>query len=122
VRIETDARTTGTGAGRVEPAPTSATGAPGRREEHRRTVSVLWSVGTAAFVVLAVVALLLWSGAGDVATPEPEVLDSGPPVGSQEYLARLADQGYIPQETVDRDRLLLERLVNAGRIPAETLD
>jgi hypothetical protein len=59
-------------------------------------------------------------GNGQAMTSAPAV--SGPEVGSQEFLQRLADQGYIPQQAVDRQLLLLERAVARGDIPAATLD
>jgi len=43
-------------------------------------------------------------------------------VGSQEFLYNLAEQGYIPMESVDMDRLLVERLVASGDIPAASLE
>ena len=47
---------------------------------------------------------------------------SGPAVGSQEFLNRLANQGYIPHEAVDQKLLEMERAVRRGDIPPESLD
>jgi hypothetical protein len=43
-------------------------------------------------------------------------------VGSQEFLYKLAEQGYIPMASVDMDRLLTERLVARGDVPAAVLE
>jgi hypothetical protein len=82
----------------------------------------------AVTVALAVVVVLLAMFAGVMATSEDATPSGGTPetstrpaVGSQEYLDRLANQGYIPPDAVDRDLLLLERLVGRGDIPREAL-
>jgi hypothetical protein len=121
--------------GPSEPALDASAPEPARR----RSVLLAWLA--AAVVVIAVIPVLVvllgTAGAGeDGATStgggEPAVDAS---VGSQEYLDRLANQGYIPKEAVpsadpqapeqvppadleERSRLL-EQLANEGRIPSE---
>jgi hypothetical protein len=85
---------------------------------------VRWVTVLIALAALVAVAMQLGATGDDAQPPDaPAVSESSDPaVGSQEFLARLAEQGYIPEESVDQERLLLERLVDEGRIPAETLD
>ncbi len=71
-------------------------------------------------VALATVTITAERDPGQQATEAASV--SGPAVGTQEFLNRLAEQGYIPREAVDQKRLLLERAVERGDIPAATLD
>lgn len=79
-------------------------------------------------MILAIVALIGVATVTITAEGEPgqEVASaaavSGPEVGSQEFLVRLAEQGYIPHEAVDQELLLLEQAVAKGDIPAATLD
>jgi hypothetical protein len=109
----TDLRPTPTGSDRQEPPPTRG---PGR-------APLRWVTILIALAALVAVAVQLGAVGGDRSADGPVVTEPNPPaVGSQEFLARLAEQGYIPPQTVDRERLLLERLVEQGRIPAETLD
>ena len=79
-------------------------------------------------MILAIVALVGVVTVTITAEGEPgqEVASAaavaGPEVGSQEFLHRLAEQGYIPREAVDRELLLLEQAVASGDIPAATLE
>jgi lipopolysaccharide export system protein LptC len=82
-----------------------------------------WVVVLLALAALVAVAVQIGAVGDDRTADGPAVTEPNEPaVGSQEFLARLAEQGYIPPEAVDRERLLLERLVQQGRIPAETLN
>jgi hypothetical protein len=109
-----DQRPTPTGSDRQEPR-----GLRGPASTPMRWVTVL-----VALAVLVAVAMQLGAVGEDPQPPDPPAVSEAdaPDVGSQEFLARLAEQGYIPPEAVDQERLLLERLVEEGRIPAETLD
>jgi hypothetical protein len=81
-----------------------------------------WGVAAVVFVALVGLASALMVINGPAETPEVAVATiSGPAVGSQEFLYKLAEQGYIPMASVDMDRLLLERLVTSGDIPAASL-
>ena len=103
----------------LTPAADTTVGSPTRtRPRIRRS----WWVA-AAIVAVALV--------GTVATvtlmdPNPTAIEdettSGPTVGSQEFLNRLAIQGYIPREAVDQKLLEMERAVRRGQIPAASLD
>lgn len=82
-----------------------------------------WVVASAVFVALAGLAGALFVINGPAETPEVAVATtSGPAVGSQEFLYSLAEQGYIPMASVDIDRLLTERLVASGHLPAAVLE
>ncbi len=82
-----------------------------------------WGVAAVVFVALVGLASALFviNPATDTAEVVPEIA-VGPAVGSQEFLYNLAEQGYIPMESVDMDRLLVERLVASGDIPAASLE
>jgi hypothetical protein len=101
-------------------------GAAGQRESGRspRRLAV-WIAATVALGVLVAV-LLGWGAASETGgTGDPGLTGSvsaEPPVGSQEYLARLANQGYIPKQAVDQRQLLIERLVARGEVPAGSLE
>jgi hypothetical protein len=79
-------------------------------------------------LLLSIVALVAVVTVTVVADREPvgEIASTGtvpePTVGTQQFLDRLAEQGYVPPEAIDRERLLLERLVERGDIPAATLE
>ncbi|GEM_PF-5059173 len=86
----------------------------------RRTTS--WVVASVVFVVLVGLASAIVVITRTTDAPEDVAATAvGPAVGSQEFLYKLAEQGYIPMESVDMQRLLLERLVARGDIPAATL-
>lgn len=82
-----------------------------------------WGVAAVVFVALVGLASALFviNPATDTAEVVPETA-VGPAVGSQEFLYQLAEQGYIPMESVDIDRLLTERLVASGQLPASALE
>jgi hypothetical protein len=78
-------------------------------------------------LAVAVVLVAMFVGVTEIsgdATPSGGTSETSiePTVGSQEYLDRLANQGYIPPAAVDRDLLLLERLVGRGDIPPASLE
>jgi hypothetical protein len=82
-----------------------------------------WLIAAAAVFVILAIAAGVVASSGDDTTPGDDpgaILE--PSVGSQEYLKRLANQGYIPKEAVDQDLLRLERLVARGDIPAASLE
>ncbi len=82
-----------------------------------------WLVATVVFVALAGLAGALFVISPTADAPEDVAATVvGPVVGSQEFLYNLAEQGYIPMASVDLPRLLLERLVASGDIPAATLE
>lgn len=91
--------------------------APSRRRVNR------WLGAAVVFVALVGLAGALFVINQPTDTPEVAVATvSGPAVGSQEFLYNLAEQGYIPMASVDLDRLLLERLVASGDVPAAALE
>lgn len=101
--------------------PRDAEPQPGRR---RRTPLPWFAVTVALAVAVVLVAMYVGvTATSEDATPSGGTSETSmqPTVGSQEYLDRLANQGYIPPAAVDRDLLLLERLVGRGDIPPETL-
>jgi hypothetical protein len=87
---------------------------------------VLWFAVTVAIVVAVLLVATFAGGTvtSEDATPSGGTSETGiePTVGSQEYLNRLANQGYIPPEAVDRERLFFERLVGRGDIPPGSLE
>lgn len=92
---------------------------PGRR----RLAPLAW----VAFTLVAVVVIVVIAGV--MVTSEEGATTGGnvdtviePTVGSQEYLNRLANQGYIPPEAVDRDLLRLERREGRGENPSASLE
>lgn len=98
----------GAGSGATDATPTSRRGWTGM------------ILAIAAIVGVATVTITADGEPGQEAASAAAV--SGPAVDSQEFLHRLAEQGYIPPEAVDRELLLLERAVASGDIPAATLD
>ena len=81
-----------------------------------------WVVASAVFGALGGLAGALFVINGPAETPQVAVATtSGPAVGSQEFLFNLAEQGYIPMASVDMERLLLERSVASGDVPAASL-
>jgi hypothetical protein len=111
---------------------------PGRR----RLTPLVWLAATVAVIaIIALVAAVTATSEQGATTGENVTSSVEPTVGSQEYLARLANQGYIPKEAVNQDLLrrelengvespeppfesgshdrLLEDLANQGRIPPE---
>jgi hypothetical protein len=115
----------GTGRGPVEPPTGERPGAEPQPARHRRT-PVLWFAVTVAIVVAVLLVATFAGGTvtSEDATPSGGTSETGiePTVGSQEYLNRLANQGYIPPEAVDRERLFFERLVGRGDIPPGSLE
>lgn len=110
-RTDVEARTSTGGA---ESGATDATPRMSRRGWITLILAIVALAGAATMTVMAD------GGTGQVTASAEAV--SGPKVGSQEFLQRLAEQGYIPQQAVDRKLLLLERAVARGDIPAATLD
>jgi hypothetical protein len=99
-----------------------------RTEEHvtagpsRRRPSS-WVIASVVFVTLIGLASAIFVITRTADAPEVVAATvTGPAVGSQEFLYKLAEQGYIPMESVDTQRLLLERLVASGDIPAASLE
>lgn len=87
------------------------------------THSVRW-VATLATILVATcigIGFLVISQGDEPGKPATVTLYGEPQVGTQEFLNRLANLGYIPGEAVDEQRLLLERLVNRGLVPKEAL-
>jgi hypothetical protein len=81
-----------------------------------------WVVAFVVFVVLVGLASAIVVTTRTADAPEVAAATvAGPAVGSQEFLYNLAEQGYIPMQSVDFERLLLERLVASGDIPAASL-
>ena len=82
-----------------------------------------WVVAAVVFVTLIGLASAIFVITRTTDTPEVVAATvTGPAVGSQEFLSKLAEQGYIPAESVHMQRLLLERLVASGDIPAASLE
>jgi hypothetical protein len=79
---------------------------------------VVGVVGIAAIGVAIVATIPTPDGARPETTERATV---APAVGPQEFLARLAAQGYIPSEAVDQRQLQLERAIAGGHVPAATL-
>jgi hypothetical protein len=114
---------------RVDPAPA---GVPRGHEPsgtetepgRRRLTLLAWLA--AAVVVIAVIPVIAvvvgatgTSEQGATGGEDVETLVE-PTVGPQEYLDRLANQGYIPKEAVpDRDVLRLERQLRGGEVPPQ---
>ena len=71
-------------------------------------------------LIVAIVAIVARQETAQPATSGVAV--SVPAVGTEAFLARLANQGYIPRKAVDQERLLLERLVASGDLPAAALE
>jgi hypothetical protein len=105
-----------TGSGTDEAGSGTADRTPGtrRRGWTPMIVAIVAIVGVATIVIVAD------GGSGQATTTAAAV--AGPEVGSQAFLQRLAEQGYIPQQAVDRELLLLEQAIARGDIPAATLD
>jgi len=116
---------------RTTTVPTAPVDEPVRSDERpARHVPAAPSRGRPiSWVVLSVVFIALIAVASAIAisirTPDaPQGVTAtapGPAVDSQQFLYNLAEQGYIPMQSVDTQRLLLERLVAGGDIPAATL-
>jgi hypothetical protein len=114
--------------GRAETRPTTdpvipdvqAGGGAGTPPGTRRRVWIALILAVTALAAVVAVA----TTAGQQAPPSETGADavSTPAVGSEEFLRSLANQGYIPQQAVDQDRLLLERLVERGDVPAAALN
>ena len=82
-----------------------------------------WVIASVVFVTLIGLASAIFVTTRTADAPEVVAATvTGPAVGSQEFLYKLAEQGYIPMESVDMQRLLLERLVASGDIPAASLE
>lgn len=101
--------TDGAGSGTTDTPPGTS-----RRGWSAMVVAIVAIVGAATIVIMAD------GGTGQATTSATAV--AAPEVGSQAFLQRLAEQGYIPQESVDQELLLIERAVAKGDIPAATLD
>lgn len=81
-----------------------------------------WIVAAVVFAILVGLATAVFVTTRSADAPEIATATvAGPAVGSQEFLYNLAEQGYIPLESVDMPRLLLERLAASGDIPAASL-
>lgn len=96
----------------------------------RRTAARLrhllpWAVIAALTAIAVTAAGLSISGRYLTSVPGTDtsvtVVDPGPAVGSQEFLNRLAQSGYIPKQAVDTYQLQVERAVSSGLIPAQSL-
>lgn len=114
---------------RISPTKTDAeagsgtdTTASGPTDTVPGTGRYVWVVVVVAIIALAGLATVIISDDGSEAATISAGAVAGPDVGSQEFLQRLAEQGYIPRQAVDREQLLLERAVASGDIPAATLD
>jgi len=107
--VEADSGSGAVGSGTTDPAPRTS-----QRGWAAMIVALVAIVGVATTVVMAD------GGTGQATTSATAV--ASPEVGSQAFLQRLAEQGYIPQQAVNQELLLLERLVASGDIPAATLE
>jgi hypothetical protein len=106
--VETGSGTDGAGSGTTDRAPGTSRGG--------------WTpmiVAIVAIIGVATIVIMNDGGSGQATTTATAV--AGPEVGSQAFLQRLAEQGYIPQQAVDRELLLLEQAIARGDIPAATL-
>ena len=81
-----------------------------------------WSAAGAVAAVTLVVIFTVITTAPQQRVQVQQATSTGQDVDSQEFLNRLANQGYIPAQAVDQERLQLERAVRSGQVPVAALN
>lgn len=108
--------------GTTAPAGPPTTAAPRRGAGHGRRNRIVWSAaGAAAAVAIAAVTFTVTTTAPQERVQVQQATSTGQDVDAEEFLNRLANQGYIPSQAVDQQRLQLERAVSGGQVPAAAL-
>ena len=109
--------------GTTAPAAPPTTAGPHRGAGHARRNRIAWSAaGAVAAVTIAVATFAVVTTGPEDRVQVQQATSTGQDVDSEEFLNRLANQGYIPAEAVDQQRVQLERAVRSGQVPAAALD